>query len=115
VADRSALGSGFWIAATVCAFFASPCHCEASEARQPLALTDEQLERVSAGALDGVISASADGTGTAKGTTAKTAVTVTSVAGLGGVNPAALGQVSASAAGPMATASSTLSLLVIIP
>lgn len=81
-----------------------------------MALTDEQLERVSAGALDGVISASADGTGTATGTTAKTTVTLTSVAGLGGpVSPAALGQVTASATGPMATASSTLFLSVIIP
>jgi hypothetical protein len=115
VTMMKALGSS----AVVCAFLTFPGPCEAAGAQQRIALTDEQLDKICAGASAAAIHASADGTGSATGTSAHTVVTVTSIAETGAqVSLVAFGQVNASAAsnsGPMATASSSLSLLVINP
>jgi len=94
---------------------------KAADRSYPMQLSNEQLDRVSAAAMDTrTYYASAVGNSDATGgASARTAVNVISIAGMGGpVNSAASGAVSASATsspGSMATASSSLSLFVTNP
>jgi hypothetical protein len=84
-------------------------------AREAVPLTDAQLDNITAGSF-----AVGSATGSAQGTVANSESSVITVVGpQGSDNAAAAGQVNSSASsassGPPATASSTLSLKVIVP
>jgi hypothetical protein len=103
------------VASIIAAFIvALPDFAGPANAWEPAQLTDTQLDKVTAG-----LSASGTGTGTAQGMLSSSIASVTTAVGAGGGSATAVGRVTSSASsttsGIVATASSTLSLIVVIP